>query len=702
MPTVFDVSICELRAIEDAQLQKAEISPVRALHNATNLNMLQRHLHLMAQKKVIPPIGFHVRREIANKLRKIGVDHARESKEARSAILDHKIEALNDAIEAIINNNPRLDAGDRVAIAALIILLMAPSRINEPLCCSSDDHVTVEQYVEKMDGSRTSNISVAHQRLILTMKGSKGAQWSAKPALNFMINAFHYARDLILLHGQRSRMLVEWYEIHPDTLYLPPELEYLRGQDLDYVDLARVRELSMTPRATSIRNASNYISKSGGRLVQSKAGAVSPHKRVLPFETVEREMLLKVGSALEGCRRVSNDNHYQGRLSKMLFLFDSDETPYLPSAFNYQTLRRWIKLPDGAAVDQPHFRTVFEKLGITMPVNGKVELAWIDTHDPRRWLTTMALKHGENLSEVLINKWTNRLKLNQLGAYDYRNEEDKAKASAMPEVTELADLSDGLTRTRQAEHDFGLRPLVIVVNDAQVSITSMKNVRQAVEARPVAQVSNQIIILYPNWYGICLHQHHEKPCRRYNSCLPCDNHVTVKGDESSNQEVRKRKDDLFRSILRQVEALVITHNRGIADEPESLAAHITTLATQGLNLNQMADWMIDEFHAIRDIIKDKRFAHTLQEAFVAKGTVRWLDDPKVVDGAIIKYHNPTCHEAPGMERAINVYGGPEVIERNEQALIAKYPQLAPKLLTLDHAKYEAARYPDDDNEEGAV
>ena len=45
--------------------------------------------------------------------------------------------------------------------------------------------------------------------------------------------------------------------------------------------------------------------------------------------------------------------------------------------------------------------TIFEKLGLTMVVDGKIEYAWIETHDPRRWLTTQAMNARERLSDVL-------------------------------------------------------------------------------------------------------------------------------------------------------------------------------------------------------------------------------------------------------------------------------------------------------------
>jgi len=79
--------------------------------------------------------------------------------------------------------------------------MCAPSRINEVLCCSIDDHVTIEDYAKQTSLDETDQLYQAHQMLLIMMKGSKGSSWSAKPALNFMIDAFKYSMEVIKLHG---------------------------------------------------------------------------------------------------------------------------------------------------------------------------------------------------------------------------------------------------------------------------------------------------------------------------------------------------------------------------------------------------------------------------------------------------------------------------------------------------------------------
>lgn len=692
--SVFEITLNDLRTVEDCCLSEARTHPPSAAAGVRYLYLLKKQIRLLSDKGITPRVGFNVRREIEAELVKLYKFNKSKVNAKKSSTLDCRIEAFNDALNALIVNDPRLSAGDRVAIAVTTRLMCAPSRINEILCSATDDHVTVEDYVRRSSDKESDELHSAHQMLLITMKGSKGSQWGAKPALNFMIDAFNYTTAVIKQYGQRSRMLIGWYLQHPNTLYLPPVLEYLRGRDLSRKDLAKIINLTDSPhegahkagaktyfkelkdRQVKVSNRNSVLNLGQGQLRRGKM------IDVLPFEDVEQLLLKKVHEAMNDCRKVTQTNHYDGDLLKMLLLFDREETPFLPGAINYHFIRNRLKKSQSDA-KKPRAPTLFEKLGITMPVNGAMQIGEIETHDPRRWLTTQALRHGEKLSDVLINKWANRLKLAQLKAYDKRTDEELASFSRMPESTELTDISKGIEQASKLEEEYGFRSEIVTVHDAGISVTSMNQVLQSVEDRPIARTSEQVIILYPSRFGACLHQHHETPCRNYDSCLPCDNNIAVKGHLPTNDKVRKRSELLRKSIIRQIERLAYEHNRGIADDPLSLAQHMVALVKKGLNRDQMADYLIDEFHDVKNLIKDKLLAKRLEEAFVARGFVKRLDDNEVASGALIKYHNPTYHASPGFEKALDSHGGREQIERDEQKLIEKYPWFAPKASGLE-------------------
>lgn len=402
----------------------------------------------------------------------------------------------------------------------------------------------------------------------------------------------------------------------------------------------------------------------------------------MAWSDLEPFLLERVKEAMDEIRRVTPNNHYQGRLSKMLMLFDSEKLPYLPDSIKYASLARRLHQTENHKTprigrhrsDWKPEPTLFEKLGIKMVVNDSVQTAYIDTHDPRRWLTTQALDSG--LSDVLTNKWANRININQLKSYDLRSAKRKAEQAAMPEVKELMDMTQGLQRLGAFEEEFGLKTQIVVVGDANIAVTSMNEIMQATEDRPVARTSNQILILYPQRYGACLHQHHERPCRSY-KCVPCNEGVVVKGHLPSNERIRKDADLIFRNIVNQLEPLIIARERKLADSPETLDEHILTLVREGLNPEEMTKDLISRFHEIKDQIPDLSFANKLHDAFVLTGFVERLDDESIPSGALIKYHNPSYHAAPGHERALEArHGGRAELKASREAFELQYPQFA--------------------------
>lgn len=718
---IFDITHQCLRKIESDWVIQGKSKQSAASTIQGRLSRLAKLVSDMSAKGVLPRLGFHLRKDTTAELRKTIVANADRLREGKHDILDRKMEAFNDAFNVMLDNplldgKPALNAGDRVAICLTAILLCAPSRINEVLCMSVDDYVTVDDYA-KARISDTDTLHRAHQLLLVTMKGSKGAEWSPKPVLEFMIDVFHYCLNIIKTHGKRSRMLVQWYEEHPDELYLPPELEYLRGEALSRSDLTKIVNFGDPgPKHGYAQTAERVFSElkdkaflATNRVTQSKNGRKTPRPMIafLHWPDVEKNLLEKVHRAMANCRRVTEINHYMGDLSKMLFLFDSDGTPFLPTAINYQFVNKRLKRTESRK-ESSGAASLFERLGIAMPVNGKIQFAMLDTHDPRRWLTTMALIHGEKLSDVLVNKWARRCNLTQLKAYDFRTAEIKAAATAMPDaaqLTELSDLSYGLAAIEKLEEVFGLESAIVAAHDAGIAMTSMDAVTKAVENRPVAKSSRGIIIIYPQRFGVCFHQHHEKPCRNYSndltaSCVTCNEGSFVKGHIPTNDETRKVAVQLFGSILRHLENLAITHNRSIADDPAALGEHMLTLIEKGLDrgtMVQLATHLIDNFHEVNRLLKDRLLANRLHQAFVAREVVRKLDDQDVAGGALIKYHNPTQHADLLLEIALDARGGREQVARDEQALIAKHPQFAPRARGLKDERHLIA--PDNDSDE---
>lgn len=707
--SLFDLDHAALRTIETTALQRARNNPGSAQRTLVSLGQLDRILDVLATKGVIPRMRYRMQPETRQELNVLRTFYVTQSRQAKAAALDRMIEALNEAFNALFAKDPRLSAGDRVALATMGLELCAPSRINEILCLCVDDYVSVDDYAQRVANKEVDTVHAAHQMLLVTMKGSKGTQWNAKPVLNFMIKLFHYCLKVILEHGKRSRMLVEWYKHYPYQLYLPPELEHLRYTNLTARSLSYIIGLSTQDGDSSQYMAKHLMAELGKKCFKvpnpdpiTKYGTSAAMEEVdsVRWDDIEPILLSKVYKALENCRIVTSSNHYKGDLAKMLFLFDHDAALYIPSAIKYDFLKRRLKQ---TAAERLHVKqpTLFEKLGITMPINGVTQIAEINAHDPRRWLTTMALTYGEKLSNVLINKWANRLSVAQLWHYDFRSVETNATAGTIPVPLELTELSKGLMSCRQLEDKYGPRIDIVTVHDAGISGTTLDAISAATEDRPIARTGEQIIIIYPTWYGFCSHQHHEKPCRAYTSCLPCNNSHLVKGHRPTNDRTRARSSELHSAILNIVEQTIIIHNREIADDQETLAQHVYHLVERGLTPSQMTDELIARFHEIKHLIKDTVLKNMLHEAFVATGFVEKLDNPMYINGALMKYHNPTHHAAPGVERALDAYGGHERIEKERLAMLEKYPQFAPATRGLKDQRALFASGDDNNERDGS-
>lgn len=684
-----------LIGVEKDLIKQAKASPSRAGRLYRDMLILRVHLDRVGAKDITERLAWNVAPQTKTQLLGYGKQASAQFKASKASILDRQIEALSDAQSSMFRGDQRLSAYDRVALAVMGLNMGCPNRINEPLCMSMDDRFTLEDYwtpeAESGAGADAPILTRVHQMLLV--KGSKGAAWGAKPILNFMIAFTDMCIEVIRDSGKRSRMLVAWYEDHPETLFLPPDLEHLRGRELTRSTLWQIMQLeSRQPEmgeATLVSPVWKELHSMGliKLIANPKATRVNGSKnavkeiQVVAWADLESLLLAKVKQAMEDIRRVTTRTHYQGRLSNMLMLFDSEQTPYLPSAVKYGALRRRLhqtksdnKPRKGCGENWKPEPTVFEKLGIKMVVNGVVKAAYIDTHDPRRWLTTQALDAG--LPDVLANKWANRLDIDQLKHYDLNTPERKAQRSAMPDIKELGDMTQGLQMLGALESEYGLKTEILVADSANIAMTSMDEIMRATADRPVARTSNQIVILYPQKYGVCLHQHHERPCRSY-KCAPCNEGVVVKGHLPTNERIRKDAVLVFRSIVNQLEALLIARQRQLADSPETLDGHILTLVREGLDPEAMAKELVKRFHEINDQIKDRSFANKLAEAFALSGYVEQLDKESNRSGALIKYHNPSYHAAPGHERALEArHGSRAQVRAQIDAFDRRYPQFS--------------------------
>lgn len=499
-----------------------------ALADRARINSLYDAIGVLQKSKVISPIHKRLSHEVSDLLLLIERQQEKAFRTRKGQELEPGIAALSDAIAAMADRDPRLSKIQEAVLCIMGLEMCAPSRVNEVMAMSIHDRlIAVDDYTQESrkygDSAAISEAQVLHRAHAgikessipnaldslpntVLMKGSKGASWGAKPLLDFMLVMFNWCFDHLVEMGARSRTLLQHYEKHPNTLYLPPDLEHFRGKPLSHVQIGRIMLLdselgvdkeAFSIKSTAARMAGQYVQevlrKSGltftlaGRpslakqIVDERASLIDAWARKLPALTkktmktdakrirrfdktnatteyaewfeVEKELLRRVHERMDLLNRVTPSTQYKGRLSNMLMLFDDlgRKPAYLPGALSSCDVQK--RLTSTKRGEYTSTQTVFEALGLKMPIlsedGTKVEIvpAYCHAHDPRRWLTTMAFRHsGPELSGLLINLWANRLDATQLKAYDYRTPQEKAALTAQSEP-------EGIRTSRAHEHD---------------------------------------------------------------------------------------------------------------------------------------------------------------------------------------------------------------------------------------------------------
>ena len=681
--SVFELEASHLRAIERTLLSNSQAMPISVEAHIRTLRILEQTLLPELRKaNVTPHLFFKKDPTVYNELKKIrGIHLASTDKRKNSPDRLARIAATSDVISASFRGDKRLNDFDHLICCSLVVLFTVPSRINEPINMSVDDVVSIESYLEKGDGELAS-IYTAQRQLFVAMKGSKGAEWAPKPALNFMYDLLSLSIKRIISYGKRSRMLLEHYEKNPNTLYLSERLKYLRDKDYwDYEDITRIVRLNPDTKYNDLTRPTTLIQKIISLNIEGmkKITRMNNPCHLIPREQAERYLLDLVHGAIRKCKKEGDRTIYKGNLSNRLFLCDVaiNQLEFLPNVLRYSTLSRRLTQRKGPKTVTTG--SIFQKLGLKVPSGTKIIDAYITTHEARHFLTDSARKYGDDLSDVLINKWARRLNIKQLDHYISDDPTFDAERSAMPNIDELVefnDVTDAINQVSKKSSEVGVQTNLVKLHTSGVLVTSVESVANAVKDRPAARSSNKLIILYPSQFGICLHQHHETPCMSFGvECMGCNENLTIKGHIPSNDAVRSELQKLQKSVIRQLERLVTEHNRQIADNQDLFSEHMVKLVKGTLNAELLADQLIDEFHEVKALIKDMNLRRRLEQAFVAKHTVKFLDDERTLTGGVIKYHNPDRDGSPGIDKAELAHGGWDKAWDEEKSLETQFPFL---------------------------
>ncbi|WP_070087340.1 hypothetical protein, partial [Pseudomonas sp. NBRC 111122] len=282
------------------------------------------------------------------------------------------------------------------------LLASAPSRINEALS------VSTQCEVEEFD-------SKTNQRLYgLRWSPSKGGKAQVKWVVQSMVSVARDAVSKLMAISAPAREVASWYEQHPHAIYLPMELEALRGQPL--ITPAQVSAIVFAtppPNGNHTKRGAEWCRKQG---VAAQV-PYNPRKKNAPrfhFSDIERVILTMLPANFPLADR-KNSLKY----SNALCLTRLNELNDV-----WGTYRGVVVLPDTSYIQARLSGTrtvlsIFDRFGYVEQDGSRIK---ITTHQFRHYLNTVAQMGG--LSQLDIAKWSGRAKVGQNRSYDHQSDRD--------------------------------------------------------------------------------------------------------------------------------------------------------------------------------------------------------------------------------------------------------------------------------------
>jgi hypothetical protein len=383
------------------------------------------------------------------------------------------------------------EPADVLIASTAALLCCAPDRINEVLRLPVDCEVSMK----RSDGEEAYG---------LRWWPSKGAEPMVKWIVGTMADVAKEAIDKIRKQTEEARNMAKWYEENPTRLYLPNELENLRGQNcLNMKEVGGVLGLGDRTSVNSwLINHGVSVEKRNNLHSCLYRDFESAVLSVIPkgFPSIDSEISLKYSEALFVVP--NNFFHQRRRASRCLFEKVDTET------INYGL---------GSAV-QHGKSSIFSRLGFAEPDGSPIK---ITTHQFRHWLNTLAQKGG--LSQLDIAKWSGRKDMRQNEAYDHVTAEEI--------LVKVRELDDGSI----------LGPLAEFVSKAPVSREEFLQLK--------------FPTVHTTEFGFCIHDWTMLSCQRHRDCVTCTEQLCIKGDQKKTERIKQFLHDVEEQVKKAESAV---------------------------------------------------------------------------------------------------------------------------------------------------
>jgi len=404
-----------------------------------------------------------------------------------------------EALAAIFNT----DSGNPVEIltsSACALMLCAPDRAIEFLFAPWD------LLTPDWQDPNTGEVGIG-----LRWFPAKGGAPMVKTVIPSMRDIAIRAVERLQSLSEPARRLAQWYEQHPDCIYLPPLLEYLRGRER--ITLAELQAILFG------RDAEKPTKAEGSRAlkwvkrheVPYVSGRGAGEKSTVSFADIETTVLKMLPPGFPIMDSKTGMRYSEALCLARVGEFNSRSEPWQCcfERAKYNVLSYSLKTKGKGKSKQC---SIFEKLNYRDEGGNFLSLT---THQLRHYLNTLVRQSGL-LTEDEIAKWSGRKNVRQNTTYNHESDRDV------------------IARLREA------------VGDPSRAVGPFANIDNRVFVRRDEFASIKIITAHTTEFGYCIHDYAQSPCQVHQDCINCDEQACIKGDARAEENLRSLQKELSR------------------------------------------------------------------------------------------------------------------------------------------------------------
>jgi len=386
-------------------------------------------------------------------------------------------QAVLNAITQIfrMSKSPR----DTVISSVMAILCASPDRIAEVMELPYE----CEVFQKGNDGT---------MKYGLRWWPAKGADPQVKWIIPSMAEVVQEAIKKIKEVAAPARELALWYEEHPNNIFLPNELEHLRGKDV--IEQAEVLQiLGLGQKKGAFGSWIRY---------QNIETVTISHRTCIRFDDFESHILSRLPVGFPYLDKSRNLKY-----SDCLFLARRNELNSQKSSYLCFFEHVATNVIQGSVGGKSRV-SIFDNYGFTEPDGSRIK---VTTHQFRHYLNTLAQAGG--MSQLDIAKWSGRKDVRQNAAYDHVSGAERVQ----------------MIRSAIGDPSKSLGPLTHLSGRALIPRDEFARL-----IVPTAHVTD---------IGYCVHDFTMSPCETYRDCINCQEMVCIKGDKTAERNIKIALDE---------------------------------------------------------------------------------------------------------------------------------------------------------------